>query len=223
MKLKHTIIASVGLIVASSALTAQSVVIFFENDVSPSVTGGDLVITTAGSGGTDSFASDRFDGLTTSTFEIQNIPTFGTLTITATATDNLNTTNSGLGDGTSGFNTTGESISFTFDQAVTITYMDFATFTSSGSDSVVLFSGASSLGTYQDGTITTSADFSDTNAVTANISIAAGSSFRLYYDAGAFQFEELGFTVVPEPSAYALFAGMLTLGFVASRRRSLRQ
>lgn len=211
-----TIALAAGLGLAG-AVHGQSFTLDFQNDT---VTGGDLNITTAGSDPVDSFKGDRFDEQPGSTFEISNISGFSpTLEITATALSNdLNVLSTGLADGSSGFDAAGEGTSFVFNFDVTIDFLDWGSFTSAGNDSVTLSSGSTTIGTFQDGTVTGSTDFSNTNPATMSIDVAGGDAFEIGWDGGSYQLENMGVTVVPEPSAYALLAGMLGLGYVMLRR-----
>jgi len=213
-----TLLALTGLFGASFG---QTFTLDFRADATDSVIGGDLNITTGGTGSTTSFASDRFDEQSSSTFEISNITGFaGTLTVTASASsDDLNVTNSGLQDGPSGFDSSGEGTSFVFNEDVTITFLDWGSFTAAGNDSVTLSSGSSTIGTFSDGTVTGTTDFSSTNPATMAIDVAAGDAFTLAYGSGDFFLEEMGVTVVPEPGTLGLIAGMLGLTWVMLRRR----
>jgi hypothetical protein len=223
MKITRILIAAISINALTHAATAQDVTFFFETDVSPSVTGGNLVLTDTGTGPTNTWESDRFEA-GSSTFEIQSIPIYGTLTVTANSLiGDLNVTEDGLADGGSGYNASGEGTSFTFSQDVTITGFDFAAFTTAGSDSIELSIGASSLGTFSDGTVIAGvADFTNTNAVIASIDVSAGQVFSLARQDGSFHLQTLSFTVVPEPGTFALLAGFSALASVMFRRRALK-
>ena len=209
--------------------TAQDITFFFETDdltdgVATTLTGGSLVLTDAGSGPTNTWLSDRFEHAS-STFEVQSIPTIGTLTVTATSlVGDLNITSSGLSDGSSGYGATGEGTSFTFSEDVTITMFDFSSFTSGGGDTVDLSVGTTLLGTFSDDTVVASvADFTNPNNVSASISVSAGDAFTLTYQAGNFSLEEISFSVlasVPEANFYSLIVGISGLFLVVNRRRA---
>ena len=79
----------------ASTVFAQDIAFFFDTGDTPDVTGGSLVLTDSGSGSTSAWESDRFEKRS-STFEIQSIPVYGTLTITANSfLGDLNVTGSG--------------------------------------------------------------------------------------------------------------------------------
>lgn len=220
MKFKTTILAllaSAGL--AISVYGQTTITIDFENST---ITGGDLVLTETGTGVTDDFESDRFDELSSASFEIQNIASIGTLTVTATALlDDLNVTGSGLQDGSSGYDTAEEGTSFVFNRNVTITSIDFGSFTSAGNDEVILSSGSTTIGTFSEGTISGSTDFSNTNPATMSIAVAAGDAFEIAFSDGDYFVESIGMSVsaIPEPSTYGAIGGILALAMVLYRRR----
>lgn len=205
------------LVVASFNVSAQDIVFYFENDeANKPLTGGTLNITTAGSGVTNDWASNRFEGLTTSSFDITGITGVGSITGTISASSgNLNLTNSGLADGSSGFNSVGEGVSFSFSTDVTITMFDYSGFTSA--DSVELYIDDTSLGTYTDDTITASANFTNPNNVSLSLDLAAGEILNMTYLGGAYHLEEFAFTV-PEPSFYSLLFGSFFATLVFTRR-----
>lgn len=204
----------------ASTVSSQDITFFFDTGDTPDVTGGSLVLTDSGGGLTSAWESDRFEK-GSSTFEIQSIPTYGTLVVIANSFQgDLNVTGSGLGDGSSGYNAASEGTSFTFNQDVTITGFDFAAFTTAGGDSIELLIGAVSLGTFQEDTVVASvADFSNPNAVAASIDLSAGQPFLLACQGGSFHLEDLSFNVVPEPGAFALLSGVFGFASVALRRR----
>jgi hypothetical protein len=194
--------------------------VIFDFEVN-SVTGGTLVLLNSGSGATNDFKGDRFDGQAAANFEIQGIAGVGTLGITATSLMGaLNVTGEGLQDGSSGYGTAGEGTSFTFDKDITITLLDWVNFTTDDGDSVTLSSGATNIGTFSKGTVIGSTDFSDTNPSVMSIDVAADELFTITYAAGNFALGQMGFTVVPEPQNYALLAAISALGFVMLRRRT---
>lgn len=214
---KLTILALGALLGLAGAASGQSFTLDFENN---SVTGGTLVLLETGNDPTTDFGGDRFDEQTSAAFEIQNIAGFGTLGVTASAlSENLNVTGNGLQDGASGYGTAGEGTSFIFDADVRIDSLDWVSFTSSGNDSVTLSSGSTTIGTFGDGTVTGTTDFSSTNPATMSIDVAAGDAFTIAYDAGNFFLGQMGVTAVPEPNAYVLLAGLFGLGYVMARRR----
>jgi hypothetical protein len=216
MKLTQTLLTAAALSCFAYSASAQSVFFDFDNDT---VTGGTLVLLEAGSGPTNSFAGDRFDEQASASFQVTGIGGgIGTLAGTASAlSDDLNVTGSGLQDGSSGYNGSGEGTSFVFDKDVTITAMDWGGFTV---DSVTLSSGATNIGTFTTGTVIGSTNFTSSNPATMNIAVSAGDAFTLTYASGSFFLESMSFTVVPEPGTYALLAGICALGYVMTRRRS---
>jgi len=219
MKIAQILTVTASLAGTAVILSAQSITLDFENNL---VTGGDLVIQTAGTDAVDDFTGDRFDEQSSALFQIQNIATIGTLGVTATALiDDLNVTGSGLQDGASGYNGAGEGTSFLFDTDVIITSLDWVSFTSLGSDSVTLSVGATSIGTFGEGTVIGNTDFTSTNPATMNIAVSAGDAFTITFDNGAFYLGQMGFTVVPEPNAYALLSGICALASIMLRRRSV--
>jgi len=213
---KSLLCAAIGSLFDGGAF-GQAIVINFETSA---ITGGDLNLLGTGSGSTTDFTSDRFDEKTSTSFEIQNITGIGTLTVTATALiDDLNVTTNGLQDGSSGYNAVGEGTSFVFDKDVTITSLDWGSFTSAGNDSVQLQSGSTNIGTFADGDVVGTTDFSNTNPSTMSISVAQGDAFTLTYQSGNFFLESMGLTAVPEPEFYGAIAGLLVLGLAVVRRR----
>ena len=97
MKIARILTVTASLAGTAVILSAQSITLDFENNL---VTGGDLIIQTAGTDAVDDFTGDRFDEQSSALFQIQNIATIGTLGVTATALiDDLNVTGSGLQDG----------------------------------------------------------------------------------------------------------------------------
>lgn len=220
MKIIQTVLTAAALSCFAYSASAQSVTLDFKGNT---VTGGTLVLTEPGSGATNDFKGDRFDELTSASFQIQSIPSIGTLDVTASALlDDLNVTGSGLQDGSNGYDGAEEGTSFVFNQDVTITAMDWESFTTAGNDSVTLSSGATNIGTFPEETVTGSTDFSNTNPSTMSIEVSAGDAFTLTYDSGTFYLESITFTVVPEPGTYALLSGICALGFVMIRRRSMK-
>jgi len=204
-------------VLLGNTLFAQAVTIDFTNS---NITGGDLVLLESGSGATDDFSGNRFDELASADFEIQNIAGVGTLGITATALlDDLNVLSGGLADGSNGYDASGEGTTFVFDKDVTITALDWSSFTPGGSDSVTLFNGAANLGTFSDGTVSGTIDFSDTNPATMSIEVFAGDAFTIQWAGGEFQLESMSLTAVPEPGTFGLLAGFLGLVSIMLKRR----
>lgn len=217
MKQKLTLTTLAALAGFAGASFGQSFTLDFENN---SVTGGTLLLLEAGSDTTDDFTGDRFDEQTSAAFEIQNITGFGTLGVTASAlSDDLNVTGSGLQDGSSGYDTAGEGTSFVFDTDVRIDFLDWVSFTSAGSDSVSLSSGSTTIGTFSEGSVTGTTDFTSTNPATMAIDVASGDAFTIGYDSGDFFLGQMGVTVVPEPGTFALMAGFLGLVSIMLKRR----
>jgi len=219
MKLTQTLLTAAAISCFAYSASAQSVTFDFKNNT---VTGGTLVLTETGTGALDDFTGDRFDELTSAGFQITGIGGgIGTLTGTATTLiDDLNVTGSGLQDGSNGYDALGEGTIFAFSKNIIVTGLDFGGFTSIGSDSVTISSGATTIGTFEDGETIGSTSFANTNAVTASIAVTAEDAFKIENVSGTYYLESITFTVVPEPGTYALLAGFCALGFVMLRRRS---
>ena len=211
MKLPQTLLTVAALSCIAQPASAQSVTFDFEGNF---VTGGTLALQAAGDDPIDSFLGDRFDELSSASFQVTGIGGgIGALAGTALALNGvLNVTGSGLADAGSGYNGAGEGTSFTFDKDIIVTGLDFTDFTSAGSDSVTISSGSTTIGTFEFGETIGSTSFADPNAVTASIAVAAGDTFKIEYAAGAFHLGDFTFTVVPEPGTYALLSGFCALG-----------
>jgi hypothetical protein len=199
----------------AGGLSAQTAVtIDFENST---ITGGDLVLLESGSDPVTDFGGDRFDEQTSASFEIQNISGIGTLGVTASAlVDDLNVTGSGLQDGSSGYGVAGEGTSFVFDKPLTITAMDWGSFTS---DEVSLSVGSTNIGTFTTGTVVGSNDFTGTNPASLDVFVPVGQAFTLTHVSGDFFLESMSVSVIPEPGTYGLIAGLAGLGLLIYRRR----
>jgi len=201
---------------AAGSARAATITIDFENN---SITGGNLVLLASGNDAVDDFSGDRFDELSSASFEIQNIAGVGTLGITATALlDDLNITGDGLQDGPSGYDTAGEGTSFVFDRDVTITALDWVSFTSAGSDSVTLRNGGAGLGTFSEGDSSGGIDFGSTNPSTMSIAVSSGDAFNAEYAGGDYYLGQMTLEVVPEPGTLAL-ASLAALAVFALHRR----
>lgn len=180
---------------------------------------------------TGNFRDPWFDEVkagTASTFTIEDVALIGTLTVTAEAlSDDLNVTDDGLSDGPSGYNATGEGTTFLFDRDLTVTAIDFTSFTTNGGDEVTLGSGTQSLGPIGDGESLThnslSANFTETNPAETTIPVGAGEPFAVKWSAGRFYVESLQIQTVPEPSRFGLIAGLLVFGLALFSRRRRRR
>jgi plastocyanin len=106
--------------------------------------------------------------------------------VTASALDDdLNITSNGLQDGSSGYNNVGEGTSFVFDIDVTITSLDWVSFsTTASTDNVTLLNDSVNLGTFTNGTVSGGIDFTSTNPSTMNIAVTAGDAFEIQFSAG---------------------------------------
>ena len=219
MRINKTLLCAKILITLANLTFAQTVILNFNSAQIPT-SGGNLFLLGSGTGSTNAFLSDRFENYNSTQFEIQSIPTFGTLTVTAatSGTGFLNVTTTGLGEGGSGINNSNEFISFTFSEDIEITFLDFNAIT--GTESVELLIEANSLGTFLNDTVVENiADFTAPSNITANISLAQGEAFIMKHVSGAYDLERIGFTVVPEPSTYALLFGCCALALAMIRRR----
>ncbi|MFW5894217.1 MAG: hypothetical protein ACOCUY_03690 [Verrucomicrobiota bacterium] len=208
------VVAMLGLIVAVCAGSAHGaeVTLDFINNNDTDVSGGTL----QNPDGT-SLTWDDVDEEESYAFQIVDIESTGSVGITAEARrDDLNFLSNGLADGSTGYNEAEEGTDFTFDRAVTITEMDWCSFTSGGSDSVKLMLDDVSLGTFGQDDVSGGIDFTDTNPARMSINVPAGSTFSLEYEGGDFKLERLTFTI-PEPAA----ASLIILGGTAllCRRR----
>ncbi|HAQ57891.1 MAG TPA: hypothetical protein DEA16_03185 [Opitutae bacterium] len=219
MRINKTLLCAKILITLANLTFAQTVILNFNSAQIPT-SGGNLFLLGSGTGSTNAFLSDRFENYNSTQFEIQSIPTFGTLTVTAatSGTGFLNVTTTGLGEGGSGINNSNEFISFTFSEDIEITFLDFNAIT--GTESVELLIEANSLGTFLNDTVVENiADFTAPSNITASISLAQGEAFIMKHVSGAYDLERIGFTVVPEPSTYALLFGCCALALAMIRRR----
>jgi len=178
---------------------------------------------------TDQFRDPWFDEVsagTAASFTIENIDLIGTLNVTAEAlSDDLNVTDDGLSDGVSGYNAEGDGTTFTFDRDLTVTAIDFTSFTSGGGDEVVLESGDQSVGPIAEGqSVSTpfAANFGETNPATTEIPVSAGDSFVVAWSSGEFWVESLAIQTVPEPSRFGLVAAILALAAALFARRRRR-
>ena len=173
----------------------------------------------------DTLAGEAFqaaiDGETSATvFSLDSFVSGLTITVTPSQSD-ISFTNTGLGLDTGGtLSPSGDAITFSFNQAITFDYLDVDGFTSGGSDVVTLSYSNSNP------TVVLSAasgDFdnntSDTITFSSNNSLAANESFTLARTDGTFSLAAFTVSAVPEPSSYAILAGMSALGFVVMRRR----
>ncbi len=215
MKTKFMILlAALGLTAANS--WADAITLDFKGN---SVTGGTLLLTESGTDATDDFTGDRFDELAIASFQITGLPTYGSLTITASAlVDDLNVTGSGLQDGSSGYNAAGEGTSFVFNRDVIITALDWGSFTS---DTVILRNGATNLGTFTTGSpISGGIDFSDTDPAVMSITVAQGDAFVIENDSGTFYLESMNITAIPEPSSIMLMGlvGIVAVSVLRKRK-----
>jgi hypothetical protein len=227
-------IVLLALLCANTVVYSQAVSLNFKTDT---VVGGDLVISSSGTDATDSFKGDRFEGQSSSVFEIQNITGIGTLQITAAATKPavgyLHVTANGLQDGTSGYDDSDEGTRFTFGTAVRIQSIDWGSFTDNGGtdfDEVSLYNGLNGtdfIGTFKDGDTIGSTSFASTDPSTMDIVVGANHTFRILFNhkssSSGFYLESMNFNVVPEPAEYALALGICSLiGSVLYRRRGRR-
>lgn len=219
MRINKTFLCAKILITLANLTFAQTVILNFNSAQIPT-SGGNLFLLGSGTGSTNAFLSDRFENYNSTQFEIQSIPTFGTLTVTAatSGTGFLNVTTTGLGEGGSGINKSDEFISFTFSEDIEITFLDFNAITMS--ESVELLIDTTSLGTFLNDTVVENiANFTAPSNVTASISLAEGEAFIMKHASGEYDLERIGFTVVPEPRTYALLSGCCALAVAMLRRR----
>lgn len=153
--------------------------------------------------------------------------TQGGVTLTAgTNFGSFNLTNDGFGpnqegsiDDSDAFDTNdgNESMSFYFNTAGTFQSIDFALLDDIPETAVLSFNGGNSY-TLTDGESSTITVSGNDEFLSINESFTAGQLITLSISGGT-NFTLESFTIVPEPKAYALVAGFLTLGFVTYRRR----
>lgn len=139
--------------------------------------------------------------------------------LTLDASSVLNWTASGLGDGGTGLNQSGEYVSFSFNRAVTVDLFDFAGFTPGGSDAAEIRKPG-----IEDPIASYSPDgSSNDDKWDSGLSFAAGEEFRLAWAGGSFFLETMTISVVPETPTLllgGLAAGIAVCGLRRRKRES---
>lgn len=149
-----------------------------------------------------SFAVPEVSGLTVTIQSISTTSTPGVPNSTASA---FGINSSGAGDDSSAFDADFiESLTLSFNQAVTITSFKLGSFT--GTDAFT-FAGTA--------IVDSDADGNNVYTFSTPIAIAANTNFSLGATTGTVSFENIVLTVIPEPSA-ALLGG---IGLIALLRR----
>tara|TARA_B110001450_G_scaffold249740_1_gene267505 strand:- start:510 stop:1151 length:642 start_codon:yes stop_codon:yes gene_type:complete len=157
-------------------------------------------------------------------FDLNSIVSGLTINVTPSQSD-ISITNSGIGiDSAATLSTLGDALTFSFNQAITLDFLDVGGFTGtggSGQDSLqLLFSNQNPTIALVGGQFHNNS--SDTITFSSGNALAANESFTIERVDGSFTIQAFTVTAVPEPNTYALLAGFCALGFVMVRRRSVK-
>lgn len=175
-----------------------------------------------GDAGLGSSFKTTVDGKTTATsFDLSSLIEGLTLTVTPSQSDISNTTN-GLGITSGGtLNAAGDALTFSFNKAITLDFLDMGDFTGTGQaseDAVsIIYSNSNPTVTLVGGEFDNNT--SDTITFSSGNALAANQPFTINRVDGDFAIEGFTASVVPEPNTYALLSGFCALGFVMLRRR----
>ncbi|MFT5905510.1 MAG: hypothetical protein ACI9E1_001108 [Cryomorphaceae bacterium] len=204
-----TIAASASIVCTASAAIA----VVFEFDTSSNAINGNTVLADA--------HDTAIDGVTIATpFDLSSLCAGLILTVTPSQ-DDISYTTTGLGIDTGGtLSAVGDALTFSFNQAITLDFLDIGIFTGTGQvgeDSISLsYSNANPdvnlVGGQFDNNTSDIISFASGNA------LAAGESFTISRINGDFSLEGFSITVVPEPSSVALL-GLGGLALVLRRRK----
>jgi hypothetical protein len=212
MKTTYALLVTAALTFAAQSLHSQQVTFNFES--SSNAINGDTTLADA--------HDTAIDGTTTATsFDLSSIISGLTLTTTPTGGD-ISYTNSGLGIDTAGnMDTVGDSIIFQFNRPITFDFIDLGDFTGtgvSGDDELLIsFSNSNPSITIVEAAFDNAS--SNTKSFTTGTSLSANESFTIsFVDGNGFTLEGFTVTVVPEPNAYALLAGLCALTSIMLRR-----
>ncbi|MCP5536026.1 MAG: PEP-CTERM sorting domain-containing protein [Akkermansiaceae bacterium] len=197
----------------STTCTYAATVVSFVFDTSANSINGNEVLADA--------HKAAIDGQTTATaFSLNDIVSGLILTITPSQSD-ISYTNTGLGVTSGGtLADAGDALTFSFNKAVSLDFLDVGGFTGSGQageDAVSI--------SYSNGNATINlvgGDFdnntSDTIAFSSGNTLAANESFTISRTDGSFSIEGFNVTAVPEPTSSALF-GLGGLALLLRRRK----
>ncbi|MDQ8194905.1 PEP-CTERM sorting domain-containing protein [Coraliomargarita sp. SDUM461004] len=161
------------------------------------------------------------DGATGATvFDLSSIVAGLNLTVTPSQLG-ISDTNTGIGIDSGGtLSAAGDALTFSFNKAITLDFLDMGSFTGDGGDSLLLsFTNSNPEITLNNGDFDNNS--SNTITFTEANALAANESFSIAWLDGNFAIEAFTVTIVPEPGTFALLAGTCALGFVMLRRRTL--